>query len=300
MIMKKGTLTLSMFSRIMLIFIVIGVVAMIWIYTAKIQELRTLTERNEKELVLWNTITGYKDLRSHNAFGDEEYVYDFYKLNRLNSYTTIDCKEIDYLIANNVISNNPAECIKLYPNKYFFRVSFDSIPFELSDDIATDYLRFSSGKCVDFLSKIYTKKNAECADEVDVDEIAECNADLVEIDGCIDGFNAYVGLGDTYTEGDRSTAEVLLYNDCIAFNKGDILDPADPMGVLYAEKEKMGYMFDVCKDMRDIVDDDIIEKNMEWSWGDVSVPLKYGDIIGIRFDGEMHIGLMEAGVELVE
>ena len=42
------------------------------------------------------------------------------------------------------------------------------------------------------------------------------------------------------------------------------------------------------------------EGNIEWVWGDPSIPIRFKEIIGIRVDGKMQIGLMEAGVDLVE
>ena len=273
---KKGTLPVTMFTKIMTIFLVIGIVAIIWIFIGKVQEVKRISEQNEKRLVIWNTLITYKPLRSYTEYGDMEFLYDFEKLNEMSMFDSLDCK-------TGLSHPGPEECIKIYPNNYFFRIYLEDVPKKdtdifgndyegVSDEELHDYYTGMGHKCTGFFRSMENHYKIKGDATLD-DAFRECNINLSRILVLAPPYD-FLNLHNLINDFRMCKASVDL-------NLDD------------KQKNQFGDMVDFCTRSS-------YGRDLEWRWGDSNVPINFREIIGIRIGDDYYIGKVEAGVELLE
>lgn len=262
---RKGALALTVFTRIMLIFLVIAIVAMIWMFIGKVQEVKMIAEHNEKKLIIWDSLLAYKPLRAYSEYGDMEILYDYNRLNDMIKYDSLDCDM-------GLIHPDQKRCIKIYPNNYFFRIELEDIPAELSDEELLDYYQGVGDKCETFFD--------EMANYYSIKGDVKLTA---VFDQCSIGISDILLLAPPYSLTKLKSA-INSYKLC-AISVNSNLDDK--------QKAQIGDMLDFCSRTSG-------GESLEWRWGDSNIPVKFKEIVGIKIGDKYYIGKAEAGVELLE
>jgi hypothetical protein len=295
---KKGSVALTLFTRIMLIFIVVAIIAMIWIYIGKVQEVKRISEQVEKEKTVWQNFMSYGPIRVVSDFGYMSYLYDFDKLNNLSMYQTLDCTFDSSLSGFEKIPNDM--CINIYPNKYRINYVFDSPPENLVDD--TDQMKYLEGvflRCDDYY-RSYLNKTFNC---VDFSNQPRC----LILKDVVDLFDEYKGT-EMYDEDGEYNVDYAEYFVEIIDEKMIELEKIVFDGFIDLNLEDI--TDDLEKEIEDVLSEVNAEKYLycsksfrgmlyEWQFGSDDVDVKFREMIGIKVDDRVYIGMIEGGVELL-